>query len=225
MRKGAPTWLGSRLAAVMLCLAGLVLPRGGANAEPRRDWPGAFQGDYGFFFGGGVGGGLARTKRPDEQHSRYATLLPLNLRAGFDLGRFGLAALLDLQYSFLWGPHKDQGPRPANRAGTMQMLSVAGSVLWRPVGPLYLSVGAGVALPSSGQELFGDVVPARVELVTSLGFIYRMPRKEEDSQRGSHYPFGMSVSIETRYYVPWDERFMNYSIQAAVTFYFVWTAR
>jgi hypothetical protein len=210
------------------CLAGLLALGawpGPARSEAPEDWPGAFHGTYGFFFGGGVGGGLARTKRPDETRSRYTTSLPLNFRAGFDLGRYGLALLVDTQYSFHWGPAWDQGPRPANRQGTLQLLSVGGSILFRPIGPLYFSFGAGVALPGSGQDIFSDPASARAELLAAVGFLYRLPRKKESETRGSHYPLALSVSIESRYYLPWDERFLNYSLLAVMTFYFVFNAR
>lgn len=214
------------LVLAVLALLGLVAsgPRR-ARAADRDEWPGFFQGDFGFFLGGGAGGGLARSKRPEESRSRYAATLPLNLRAGFDIGRYGLAVLIDTQYSFLWGPSRDQGPRPATRVGTFQMLAVSGSVLFRPLGPLYLAFGVGGAFPSAGQDMFENPAGARVELLAAIGFVYRFPRKRADEQRGPHWPFGLSVSIESRYYVPWDERFLNYSIQAVMTFYFVFDNR
>lgn len=224
MRRGRPGH--GRLAA--LALSGLLLAAAGpgmGRAEAPEDWPGAFRGGYGFFFGGGAGGGLARSRRADESRSRYSTSLPLHLRAGFDLGRYGLALLIDTQYAFLWGPSRDQGPHPANREGTLQMLSVGGSILFRPIGPLYLALGAGVAFPAQGQDLFYEAASARAELMAAIGFLYRLPRKKESETRGTHYPLALGFSIESRYYVPWDERFLNYSLQAVVTFYFVVSAR
>ena len=56
--------------------------------------------------------------------------------------------------------------------------------------------------------------------MTGVGFIYRFNRKK---RRDGNYPFGLTVSFESRFYVPWDETFINYSLQAVLTFYFVFT--
>lgn len=221
------TWRvpGMGLRAALAGALLLALPPAVGRATAPEDWPGAFHGGYGFFLGGGAGGGLIRTRRPDESRSRFSTTLPLNLRAGFDFGRYGLALLIDTQYAFLWGPSRDQGPRPANRVGTMQLLSAGGSLLFRPAGPLYIAFGAGVGIPGTGQDLFYHPAPVRAELLAAIGFLYRMPRKRDVETRGSHYPLALSVSIESRYYVPWDERFFNYSLQAVMTLYLVVSAR
>jgi hypothetical protein len=194
----------------------LLLSVPAARAQDR--WTGAFKGGFSFFVGGGVGGGLSRTRFDHEEQSRYAAVLPLTLRAGFDFGRYGLAVLIDTQYSFLWGPAADQGPRPMNRSGRFEMLSISGEVLWRAVGPLFVMLGAGGALTASDQDMFTDPVSARAELVAGIGFLYRMPRKDA---RYRFWPFGMSLSVESRYYLPWREDFMNYSVLAVLTFYFV----
>ncbi len=205
---------------LLLALALFLGPVRGARAQDV--WSGAFRGGFGFFVGGGLGGGLARARQDGETHSRYAVSLPLNLRAGFDIGRYGLALLIDTQYHFLWGPSRTQGPRPANRTGRFEMLSIAGEVLWRPIGPLYLVLGAGAGLTAGDQDMFSDPPTARAEVMTGIGFIYRMPRKETTQ---GYWPFGVSVSLESRYYLPWKQDFFNYSILAVLTFYLVFGAR
>jgi len=206
---------------IALLLGAALLTASAPSARAEEEWAGAFRGGFGFFVGGGVGGGLARTRRADENRSRYAAALPLNLRAGFDVGRYGLAVLIDTHYAFLWGPAADQGPRPASRSGRFEMLSVCGEVLWRALGPLYLMVGAGGALTASDQDLFTEPASGRAELVAGLGFIYRMPREDAAAR---FWPFGLSVSVESRFYVPWREDFLNYSLFAVLTVYFVFGA-
>ncbi|MFH2009391.1 MAG: hypothetical protein ABI333_22560 [bacterium] len=201
----------------MAVLAGLLLPRG-ASADPYR---GAFSTDFGFFVGGGVGGGLSGLKVPGESEQRFAVTVPLNLRAGFDMGRYGLAVMLDTHYSFSWGPAADQGPSPAKRDGRFEALTMLGSLLWRTPSPFYLTAGAGGALTSQGQNLLEDPAQARAVIMVGLGFIYRFERKGDNVR---HYPFGMSISFESRFYVPWDERFLRYTVGAVLTFYFVFSS-
>ncbi len=191
-----------------------------STARASEPWNGAFGTSFGFFVGGGAGGGLANFKFADEENRRWAVTVPLNFRAGFDVGRYGLAFMLDTHYTLVWGPSRDQGPTPIERQGQLQMLSMLGVVLWRTPSPFYIAVGAGAALTTQGQDLLEDPDETRAELMVGVGFLYRFKRKGDNVR---HYPFGMSVSLESRYYVPWDERFLNYTIQAVLTFYFVFT--
>jgi len=205
--------LGAVLVAAFLAVAPSV-------ARASDAWNGAFDTSFGFFIGGGAGGGLASLKLANEADRRWAVTVPLNLRAGFDVGRYGLAVMLDTHYTLIWGPSRDQGPTPIDRQGQLQMLSMVGVVIWRTPSPFYLTVGAGVALTTKGQDLLEDPDDARAELMAGFGFLYRFKRKGDNIK---HYPFGMSVSLESRYYVPWDARFVHFTLQAVLTFYFVFT--
>jgi hypothetical protein len=184
-------------------------------------WNGAFDTSFGVFIGGGAGGGLASFKFANEDDRRWAVTVPLNLRAGFDIGRYGLAFMLDTHYTLIWGPSRDQGPTPIERKGQLQMLSMLGVVLWRTPSPFYLTAGAGVSLTTKGQDLLENEDTTRAEIMVGFGFIYRFKRKGDNIK---HYPFGMSVSLESRYYVPWDAHFIQFTLQAVLTFYFVFTS-
>ncbi len=213
MNRLAVTALALALVSGLLCAA-----PGTARAD--EAWNGAFDTSFGFFVGGGAGGGLASYKFTNEPDRRWAVTVPLNLRAGFDVGRYGLAFLLDTHYTLIWGPSKDQGPTPIRRSGKMQMLSMLGAVMWRSPSPFYLTAGAGVSLTTKGQDLLEDQDNVHAELLFGFGFLYRFKRKGDNIK---HYPFGMSASIESRYYVPWNARFIQFTIQAVLTFYFVFT--
>jgi hypothetical protein len=201
-------------------LAALLLALAPSAARASDAWNGAFDTSFGFFVGGGAGGGLASLKLANSSDRRWAVTVPLNLRAGFDVGRYGLAIMLDTHYTLAWGPSRDQGPTPIDREGKLQMLSMIGAVLWRTPSPFYVTAGAGVALTTKGQDLLEEQDDARLELMVGFGFIYRFKRKGDNIM---HYPFGMSVSLESRYYVPWNERFIHFTLQAVLTFYFVFT--
>ena len=203
---------------LMLTLALCVCAPSAARASD--PWNGAFDTSFGFFIGGGAGGGMASFKLANESERRWAVTVPLNLRAGFDLGKYGLAFMLDTHYTLLWGPSRDQGPTPIHREGQLQMLSMLGVVLWRTPSPFFITAGAGVALTTKGQDLIADVDNSRAELMAGVGLLYRFKRKGDNIK---HYPFGMSVSFETRYYVPWDVHFITVTLQAVLTFYFVFT--
>ena len=207
------------LLASWLVIAG-TLTLAPARASAQDGWNGAFSTGFSFFVGGGAGGGLARLQLQDEAQSRYAVTVPLNLRAGFDIGRYGLAVMLDTQYTFCWGPANDQGPTPIERHGRFEWLSMLGAVLWRTPSPFYLVLGAGASLTSQGQNLLVDPAPVRAEILAGLGFIYRFERKGDNV---AHYPFGMSASFESRFYVPWDDHFLSWSLQVVLTFYFVFS--
>ena len=86
--------------------------------------------------------------------------------------------------------------------------------IYRTRGPL------GGALTSQGQNLLDDPAQARAVIMIGLGFIYRFERKGDNVK---HYPFGLSVSFESRFYVPWDDKFLRYTVGAVLTFYFVFT--
>lgn len=204
---------GAALAAMLLAMAP-------PAARASDVWNGAFDTSFGFFVGGGAGGGLASHRFANEAERRWAVTVPLNLRAGFDVGRYGLAFMLDTHYTLVWGPSRDQGPTPIDRQGQLQILSMLGVVIWRTPSPFYLTAGAGVALTTKGQDLLEDQDDARAELMVGFGFLYRFKRKGDNI---THYPFGMSVSLESRYYVPWDARFIHFTLQAVLTFYFVFT--
>lgn len=201
-------------------LAGALLLLGPAQARAADGWNGAFDTAFGFFIGGGAGGGLGSYKLANQSERRWAVTVPLNLRAGFDVGHYGFAVMLDTHYTLAWGPSRDQGPTPVDRQGQLQMLSMLGVVLWRTPSPFYLTAGAGVALTTRGQDLLEEQDDARAELMVGLGFLYRFKRKGDNIK---HYPFGMSASLESRYYVPWNERFVHFTLQAVLTFYFVFT--
>jgi hypothetical protein len=204
----------------ILFFAAILLVWAPSGARASDAWNGAFDTSFGFFVGGGAGGGLAGLKFADEADRRWAVTVPLNLRAGFDVGRYGLAVMLDTHYTLVWGPSRDQGPTPIERQGQLQMLSMLGVVLWRTPSPFYITAGAGVALTTQGQDLLEDPDNARAELMVGIGFLYRFKRKGDNIR---HYPFGMSVSLESRYYVPWDAHFLQFTLQAVLTFYFVFT--
>ena len=217
-------------------LALLLLLSRPVRADEDHAWTGAFSSGLGFFVGGGVGGGFARHKRTDDLKDRWIVSLPLTLRAGFDIGRYGLAVLLDTQYVFMWGPAAWQGPRPESREGELALLSITGNLLWRPVHPMYLSFGAGAALTTRGQTIIADPVTARAEIVSALGFIYRFSKKDAPKDdESAHYPAGLTVSLESRFYVApevrdgklhsWNERFLSFSIQAVLTVYLVFNVR
>jgi hypothetical protein len=206
--------------ALALVLASAVL--GLAPAARAEPWAGAFGSGFGFFVGGGAGGGFARLKLADESESRWAATLPVTLRAGFDLGRYGLAVLIDTQYVFLWAPARDQGPTPAERHGRMEFLSVVPTVLFRPISPVYVSFGAGAAITAQEQTVLVSPAPVRPEITAALGFIYRFAPK---SGNGSPYPAGLTVSLESRFYLPWDERFLHFQLLAVLTVYLVLTGR
>lgn len=201
-------------------LAGLLLVLAAPRARAADPWNGAFDTSFGFFIGGGAGGGLASYQLANSSDRRWAVTVPLNLRAGFDVGRYGFAVMLDTHYTLAWGPSRDQGPTPLDRQGQLQMLSMLGVVMWRTPSPFYVTAGAGVALTTKGQDLLEEQDDARAELMVGIGFLYRFKRKGENVR---HYPFGMSVSLESRYYVPWNERFIQFTLQAVLTFYFVFT--
>lgn len=206
-----------RLGVALLFLGSLwILPAPAARAA--RPWSGTFRGGLAFFTGVGLGGGLGRTRFDGEKDSRYAASLPVTLRVGLDIGRYGLAVLADAQWATHFGPARDQGPQPANRSGRFGLASVAGEVLFRPLGPLYVQLGAGAAFTAGKQDMFADPASARTLLVAGIGFIYRMPRS------GAHrryWPFGLSLGFESRYYVPWDQDFLHYSLQVVLTGYFL----
>ncbi len=203
--------------ACLLLLAWALRP---ALAEAEPAYNGAFDTSFGFFLGGGAGGGLASYKLLGEPDRRWAVTVPLHLRAGFDVGRYGLAVMLDTHYTLLWGPSRDQGPTPIERHGKIQTLSMIGALIWRTTSPFFLVGGAGVALTTKGQSLLETQDEVRAELMAGLGFMYRFKRKGDNIK---HYPFGMSVSLESRYWVPWNARFIHFTLQAVVTFYFVFT--
>jgi hypothetical protein len=209
--------LAAALAAPVMVLAWVAAP---GQARASDAWNGAFETSFGFFVGGGAGGGLGSLQLAGESERRWAVTVPLNLRAGFDVGRYGFAVLLDTHYTLAWGPSRDQGPTPIHRRGKLQMLSMLGAVLWRTPSPFYVTAGAGVALTTLGQDLLETPDDARVELMVGIGFLYRFKSKGDNIK---HYPFGMSVSLESRYYVPWDERFLHFTLQAVLTLYLVFT--
>jgi hypothetical protein len=206
-----------RIAATVLALVAAPAPARAAEA-----WTGAFSSGFGFFIGGGTGGTLARLRLDGDGQSRWASGVPLHLRMGIDVGRYGLAVLVDTQYTFLWAPSRDQGPAPSERHGHLEFLSVVPTVLFRPLSALYVAFGAGVAILAEGQNVLPNPASVRPELSTALGFIYRFPRSGE--ARGQ-LPGGLTVAFESRFHVPWDDRFLHFQLMAVLTVYLVLTGR